>query len=209
MTTVTKQPTGLRQRKQAATRGAIIETAVRMFAERGVDGPTIAEIAAAADIGKGTIYNYFASKEEILVAYLVDHEAQVQRRIGRFAEADGPLDRLLDEFLRFQFKLKRPTYRFNRVFLSQLILRADELAPHIERMQTVLDPPLLSLFGRWQERGLVHPGHDLARVVLLFKEVHFGVSCLWAMEGPPFRDSLRTAAVQMGLLAAWLERGPS
>ena len=209
MTTVINRPTGLRQRKQAATRRAIVETAVRLFTERGVDGPTIAEIAAAAEIGKGTIYNYFASKEEILVAYLVDHEAQVQRRIRRFAEADGPLARLLEEFLRFQFKLKRPTYRFNRVFLSQLILRAEELAAHIERMQQVLDPPLLALFGRWQQRGLVHPGHDLARAVLVFKEIHFGLSCFWAMEGPPFRESLRSAAVQMGLLAAWLGREQS
>jgi AcrR family transcriptional regulator len=208
MTMVTLEPISLRERKQVATRRSIVDAAVRLFSEKGLDGPTIADIASAAGVGKGTIYNYFASKEEIPVAYIVGLEEEIQGRLTRFAEAGAPLERILAGLLRFHFRLKRPTYRFNRVFLSQLILQADDLGEHIARMQEAINPPLLALFGRLQERGLIHRSLDLRRAVLAFKQVHFGLSCLWAMEGPPFRGALRAVDEQMAMFARWLERRP-
>ena len=47
-----------------------------LFSRRSLDAVTIDEIAAAADVGKGTIYNYFATKEDIVVAFMADLEAQ-------------------------------------------------------------------------------------------------------------------------------------
>jgi 16S rRNA (guanine966-N2)-methyltransferase len=52
-----------------ATRARIIETAIRIFGKRGLAAPTVEEIAAEAEVGKGTIYNYFATKEEIVELY--------------------------------------------------------------------------------------------------------------------------------------------
>lgn len=52
-----------RDRKKIATRSQILAAAIDLFSRRGLDAVTIEEIAAAADVGKGTIYNYFATKE--------------------------------------------------------------------------------------------------------------------------------------------------
>ena len=205
MTAVTI-PSSLRERKKAATRKVIFETAIRLFAERGFESPTIDEIAAAAGTGKGTVYNYFSTKEEILVEFMVEFEARLQKRIERFAEADAPLERILSDLLRFQFRLKRPYLAFVRVFLSQVIQSAAELSGPIMRMQDLIDPPLRSLFARLQERKLIHESVDVVEAVHSFKCIHFGVSCLWAMEGSPFRDSSRAIDEQVTDFARRLQR---
>jgi AcrR family transcriptional regulator len=62
----TAQPKlGLRERKKLATRLAISDVATHLFIERGFDKVTVAEVAEAANVSVNTIFNYFATKEEL------------------------------------------------------------------------------------------------------------------------------------------------
>jgi AcrR family transcriptional regulator len=57
---------GLRERKKQRTRELIAETARRLFAERGFERVTIAEIARAAEVSEQTVFNYFPTKEDLV-----------------------------------------------------------------------------------------------------------------------------------------------
>lgn len=200
MTTVTKGPS-LRQRKKAATREGILRVAIEEFSKSGFERPTIEQIAAKAGVGKGTVYNYFATKEDILVAFMAEQEVRVQARVGEFAERDDPLPALLSRLVRYQFRLKEPHHGFARVLLAQLILRGPDLQEYIARMQGHIDPALTLLFTRLRQRRLVQPDLEIPVLVERFKALHFGLSCLWAMEGPPFRYAYRTADDQIEMFS--------
>jgi AcrR family transcriptional regulator len=61
---------GLRERKKAQTRQLIAETAWRLFADRGFERVTVAEVARLADVAPATVFNYFPTKEDLFYSRL-------------------------------------------------------------------------------------------------------------------------------------------
>src|SRR2546430_1522303 len=59
---------GLRDAKKLRTRQEIADQAMKLFAQRGFDGVTVAEVATAADVSEKTVYNYFPTKEDLFFA---------------------------------------------------------------------------------------------------------------------------------------------
>jgi AcrR family transcriptional regulator len=59
------KPPGLREVKKARTRQAISDVATELFVEHGFERVTVAQVAAAADVSIKTVFNYFASKEDL------------------------------------------------------------------------------------------------------------------------------------------------
>src|SRR6266487_6763380 len=65
---------GLRERKKRQTRELISAVATELFIRRGFDNVTVAEIAAAADVSKMTVFNYFPRKEDLFFDRQEEHE---------------------------------------------------------------------------------------------------------------------------------------
>ena len=82
--------TGLRERKKREIRHRMIETAARLFAERGIDATTMEEIAAAADVSVGTVYNYFGTKNRLLLAGIEEDTDAMIASGSAVVEAPGP-----------------------------------------------------------------------------------------------------------------------
>ena len=61
-----------RDRKKIQSRKAILQAAVKEFKTRGFHDTTVADIMNSADLGVGTFYNYFSSKEEVLSSLLAE-----------------------------------------------------------------------------------------------------------------------------------------
>lgn len=94
-----------RERKKQITRAALLRSAVVLFRERGIYGTRIADITAAADVGKGVFYNYFETKEALLAELMREALDLLEREflmsLGEtpsLAERVDQLSRLHEEF---------------------------------------------------------------------------------------------------------------
>src|SRR4051794_8579958 len=83
---------GLRERKKRAAREAIAATARRLFAERGFDAVTVAEIAAVADVSEKTVFNHFPTKEDLAFAGREEGIAQFVTAIAERPPGSSVLD---------------------------------------------------------------------------------------------------------------------
>src|SRR5260221_3708148 len=72
---------GRRERRSVETRTRIFEAAMKLFSERGFSNTPVEEITEAADVAKGTFFNYFPNKEAIF-------EALAERQLGVILEAE-------------------------------------------------------------------------------------------------------------------------
>ncbi|MEV0200839.1 helix-turn-helix domain-containing protein [Nonomuraea sp. NPDC050691] len=87
---------GIRERKKQRTHQALVEAALRLFAEKGYEETTLAEIAAEADVSTRTFFSYFASKEDVL---LHDIDSRLERTLALVA-GRGPDEALPDLLMR-------------------------------------------------------------------------------------------------------------
>ena len=107
MTTAPRQ-IGLRERKKQRTREQISAAALRLFAERGFEDVTIAEIADAADVSQKTVFNYFSTKEDLVYSREEEVEQQLREAIAGREKGqsivDGMREFLVDVFSRLSAK---------------------------------------------------------------------------------------------------------
>ncbi|MFE4589389.1 TetR/AcrR family transcriptional regulator [Streptomyces laurentii] len=91
---------GLRERKKERTRQTLSEVAIALFLEKGFDAVSVAEVAAAAEVSKPTLFRYFPAKEDLVLHRFADHEDEPARVVAAAREAGvAPLTALRDHVL--------------------------------------------------------------------------------------------------------------
>src|SRR5580704_16882161 len=171
-----------RQRRSAETRERLFGAAVRLCAEKGFAETTVEDITNAADVGKGTFFNYFPSKEHILIAF---SDMQLGK-LERFVEAARTGKETMRAFFRTMSQhmtsepAKKPDF-------MRAILQANLSSVSVRnamRDRNARGEILLSqLVQIGQERGEFHrdvPARELARVV---RQMTFGAVLLCSVYG--------------------------
>lgn len=90
---------GLRERKKIETRRRLLAQATKLFAERGFDQVSVAEIAEAADVSKMTVFNYFDSKEDLVFAPMEEHIGDAARIVRDRAPGESAVAAMRRHFL--------------------------------------------------------------------------------------------------------------
>jgi AcrR family transcriptional regulator len=133
---------GLRERKKQETRQRIAETARRLFAERGFERVSVAEVARAADVSQQTVFNYFPTKEDLVFWRLGSFEEELLATIRDRDEGEP----ILAAFGRFVLA--------QRGLLGQVDPEARERLAAVTR--TIVESPALlareqQIFARYTE----------------------------------------------------------
>lgn len=154
-----------KMRRVAERRAQIIEAAARVFAQKGFHQATTKEIAQEAGIAEGTIYLYFASKEDLLVAVLTQPTVSLFLEIAGDAERLGDDDAaILGQALRAAFDMGQQYADYLRLFLSAIQSVGDDVRQQVYlRLEEQIGP---AFQGYVQQRIAAGAFRDLdARVV--------------------------------------------
>ncbi|GAA4441583.1 TetR/AcrR family transcriptional regulator [Phytohabitans houttuyneae] len=91
--------TGLRERKKQRTHDAISAAAISLFLQRGYDAVSVADVADAAEVSKPTLFKYFATKEDLVLHRIADHQGEAARVVRGRRPGESPLAALRRHFL--------------------------------------------------------------------------------------------------------------
>ncbi len=164
------------EQRKKDTRARIVDAALDLFARQGIDATTIAHISEAADIGKGTFFTYFPTKE----AVLADLGAVMLSMMSEGATqvlASGPraqLEHLLVPAL--QWHQQHPA--LSRLSIEVLLRTAPALEVDASNIGA-LHALLLGLIEQGQAMGQLEPGVPPAAAATLLVGLYFMVLHRW------------------------------
>lgn len=133
----------------------LLDAATRLFAKQGYFSTTVEQITAEAGVSKGLVYNYFASKEELLVG-LIEATTVRMSEVASSIDLGDSVEEALQVFLDAYFDYLKAEGTF--LSLQLQLMLTPELRPIVEETQQVRATLLLKQFSGWFRRmGLREP----------------------------------------------------
>lgn len=141
---------GLRERKKQRTREDIFDASQRLFARRGFDSVTVADVAREANVSEMTVFNHFPTKEDLFYAGMQFFEEQLVEAVAKRPPGESALDAFRRRVLLGASNLALPQraeaiLRAGRIIASSPSLQARELQivdEYTERLAAALSAGL-------------------------------------------------------------------
>jgi AcrR family transcriptional regulator len=191
---------GLRERKKQKTRETIIKVALELFAERGYEQTTIAEIADAADVSPRTIFAYFPCKEDILFCDLPEIQARLAQALEQRPEGVTAVETLRD------FILESPVIGPNELIRKRIIATEETLLRNERARQAPFEQLMVEAIAKDLNTGIddIRPRIAAAAVIAAFTAVRESDP---AKQGEPVSPERAMAVLDdvIGFLSAGLE----
>ena len=189
-------PIGRRQRRSAEIRERLFRAALNLFAQNGFAETTVEDITNAADVGKGTFFNYFPSKDHILLAFGEMQLGKLEAAIETARRTNEPMP----EFLRWlgvrmtQEPTRNPEIirALLRAYLSTTPVR--EAMLEMQKRVHALHTQMIHL---GQERGEIRNDLPAAEIAHVFRQTIFGTLLIWSLHGDASLHSRIEAAFNL------------
>ena len=171
--------TSVREKKKRETRQAIMQAAITLFAEKGFEKTSIEELAKTAGIGKGTIYGYFQTKNDILHAFCEDELESLHQELTSNADQEIPLLQQMVAIYMSEFHKIIENREFARLFLRQTTFpRNVDLERHLVHEDNYFKL-LFPLLEKAQERGELRRDVELLYITGHFHGLYLMLVSAW------------------------------
>ena len=174
------KPPNRRERRRTELRERLARSALALFVECGFAATTIEDITNAADVGKGTFFNYFPGKDHILANFARLEVERVRRFVSATIHSRDPIGQVL---YRLALGLTEECRRNPAVVPNILIpffssgYCRQEMAAALEKDRSSIAELII---GR-QKRGEVRDDLSPEEVALQFQRALFGTVALWSL----------------------------
>jgi len=170
--------TGRRERRRAEIRERLFRAALRLFAERGFMETTVEDITEAADVGKGTFFNYFRTKEHVLATFGAERLAALERAVERAKQ--GPVMPVLRNLPNDLVSHTTENAALLRAIYAAHASCAPVRAELHKRLQ-IGRRLLAEIFAVAQERGEVRRDLSALEMARLVQIMLLGMTLAWAL----------------------------
>jgi AcrR family transcriptional regulator len=182
-----------RERRSAETRERLFRAALRLFAQKGFAETTVEDITEAADVGKGTFFNYFPSKDHVLLAFSDMQLEKLEESVAHFRNTNQPLREFLQGLtLRMTEEPLRNPGMIRALLLGYLSSDA------VREVMTEKQGRALALHTQMvevaQSRGELRTDIPAREIAQVFRQTIFGTLLMWSVTGDAtLRERIRSA----------------
>jgi AcrR family transcriptional regulator len=187
-----------RERRSAELRERLFRSALALFASKGYAETTVEDITEAADVGKGTFFNYFPSKEHILMAFGEMQLAKLDSVISEAQKSDRPMPEVLRTLvLRMtEEPIRNPAIvrALLQANLTSVPVRGEMLRIHEQNRRLIS-----CLIRHGQERGEIRTDMPAEEIAQVWRQMVFGTLMFWSLVG----DDTLVARIETAIRLLW------
>jgi AcrR family transcriptional regulator len=173
-----------RQRRAVETRLNLFRCAVRLFAERGFFNVTVEQITEAADVGKGTFFNYFESKDHVLGVLAEIQIGKVQNALLAARNDREAIRSVLASLVLSLAEEPGQSPELARAVISSF-LTSQAVRDLIEGFMRQGRDMISEIVATGQTRGEIDPLLDKDSLALQLQRTVMGTILFWSLHGEP------------------------
>lgn len=185
---------GRRERKAAETRLKLFRSALQLFAQRGFANVTVEDITEAADVGKGTFFNYFKSKDHVLSVMAEIQLGKVREAIEQGELGKRPVQSVLHDLFTKVSEEPGRSPELARTLLSSFL--SSGIRELLARNMSDGRRMVSRIIELGQERGEIDSKLKAEQAAFQLQQAFLGTLLLWSLRGEPKLQSAVDASFQ-------------
>jgi AcrR family transcriptional regulator len=178
------QGMGRRQRRAAETRLRLFRCALQLIAERGFPNVTVEDITEAADVGKGTFFNYFETKDHVLSVMAEIQLGKMREAASRSVVGKQTIQTVLRQLAHRLSEEPGRSPALARALISSF-LASEGIREILKRTMHEGRKTIGEIVAAGQLRGEINPRLKKGKVALQFFQAIMGTVLLWSLHEKP------------------------